>query len=244
MIPATVRARVARLDRSGRDHPDDAQRPEPLPAPAARESRADRRHRSLSDVLETLGATACEGRITVADLLRAAGDRAFGALLFVFAVPNVLPAPPGTSVLLGIPLILLSAQLACGRAAPWLPRVLARRSVDRAVFARVMTHVLPRLRKAERVLRPRWTLLTSRAAERCIGAAAFVLAVVIFLPVPLGNVLPAAAICAMALGILEHDGIGVTLGVVLGAVSGLLVAGTLYAIVFAAVAALRAAGFW
>lgn len=254
-MPATVRAtpRVARPDPLATDaasappHPAPSEALPPVglvPLQVRTPPVPDRRHRSLSDVLESLAAFGADSRITVACLLRAAGDRAFGALLFIFAVPNVLPAPPGTSVLLGIPLILLSAQLAWGRPSPWLPRILAERSVDRAVFARVMTHVLPRLRRMERVLRPRWTVLTSRPVERLIGVAAFVLAVVIFLPVPLGNVLPAAAICAMALGLLEHDGVGVLLGAVLGVLSGLLVAGTLYAIAFAALATLRALGLW
>jgi hypothetical protein len=57
-------------------------------------------------------------------------------------------------------------------------------------------------------------------------------------------VLPAAAICAMALGVLEHDGVGVLVGVVLGVLSALLVAGTLYALGFAALATLRALGMW
>lgn len=246
-MPATARAtdRVSSPPPPAADAVATPARAVSLDAPDGALRRSpDRRHRSLSDVLESLAAIPADSRITVAELLRGAGDRAFGALLFIFAVPNVLPAPPGTSVLLGVPLILLSAQLAWGRPSPWLPHVLADRSMDRALFARVMTRMLPRLRRLERVLRPRWTLLTNRTAERLIGVAAFVLAIVIFLPVPLGNVLPAAAICAMALGVLEHDGVGVLVGVALGVVSALLVAGTLYALTFAALATLRALGMW
>ena len=37
-------------------------------------------------------------RIAIADVRNAMGDRAFGALLFVFAVPNTLPVnAPGVS---------------------------------------------------------------------------------------------------------------------------------------------------
>lgn len=75
--------------------------------------RADHR-RSLSTVLEKIKLTAPCERIAIGDLLLAADDRAFAALLFLFAVPNVLPTPPGTSSALGVPLILLSAQLGLG----------------------------------------------------------------------------------------------------------------------------------
>ena len=59
-----------------------------------------------------------------ADLLAGLGERAFGALLLVFALPNCLPVPalPGLSTLMALPLVLLSAQLALGRRQPWLPR--------------------------------------------------------------------------------------------------------------------------
>jgi hypothetical protein len=46
----------------------------------------------------------------VAELLETAGDRAFGALMFVFALPNVVPTPPGVSAALGLPLIVLAAH--------------------------------------------------------------------------------------------------------------------------------------
>jgi hypothetical protein len=59
------------------------------------------------------------------------------ALLFVFAVANVLPMPPGTSTILGAPLVFLAAQLAVGRQ-PWLPAFIADRTMTRADFARLV----------------------------------------------------------------------------------------------------------
>jgi hypothetical protein len=46
----------------------------------------------------------------------------------VFAFSNVLPAPPGVSGVLGLPLIYLSFQMMLGRM-PWLPHIIADRSV-------------------------------------------------------------------------------------------------------------------
>lgn len=69
---------------------------------------------TLSLMLHDLAQDESREHIAVGDLLASLGDRALAALLFVFAVPNVLPVPPGTSAILGAPLIFLAAQLALG----------------------------------------------------------------------------------------------------------------------------------
>lgn len=112
----------------------------------------------LSAMLHVLAQDESRERIAVGDLLAALGDRALAALLFVFAVPNVLPVPPGTSAVLGAPLVFLAAQLAFGRR-PWLPAVIARRTMTRADFAALVRRIGPWLARAERLLRPRWERL-------------------------------------------------------------------------------------
>jgi len=109
-------------------------------------------------MLHVLAQDESRERIAVGDLLAALGDRALAALLFVFAVPNVLPVPPGTSAVLGAPLVFLAAQLAFGRR-PWLPAVIARRTMTRADFAALVRRIGPWLARAERLLRPRWERL-------------------------------------------------------------------------------------
>jgi hypothetical protein len=173
-------------------------------------------------------------RIAVGDLLAALGDRALAALLFVFAVPNVLPVPPGTSAVLGAPLVFLAAQLAFGRR-PWLPAVIARRTMTRADFAALVRRIGPWLARAERLLRPRVEQLAMPPMEHLVGAVCLLLAVVLVLPVPLGNMLPALAISLLALGILERDGLWILAGLGTAAVSAIVVSGVVIAMVKAAV---------
>lgn len=187
----------------------------------------------LSATLRALAEDAQRERIAIGDLLSLLGDRAFGALLFVFAIPNVLPAPPGTSALLGAPLVFLAAQMALGRR-PWLPSLIAQRSMPQADFARLVRRTGPWLAGAERLLRPRLALLTSPALRHLVGLVCFVLSVVLVLPVPLGNVLPAAAISVLALGLLQHDGAWVMAGLAAAAIALAVVWGVIYAIVKAA----------
>ncbi|MBN9010426.1 MAG: exopolysaccharide biosynthesis protein, partial [Rhizobiales bacterium] len=65
----------------------------------------------LSTILQLL-AGSDEERILISRLVEAFADRAFGALMFIFALPNVIPMPPGTSAILGFPLVVIAAQLA------------------------------------------------------------------------------------------------------------------------------------
>jgi hypothetical protein len=189
---------------------------------------------TLSFMLQTLAHDASRERISISDLLAVLGDRALAALLFVFAVPNVLPVPPGTSTILGAPLVFLAAQLAFGRR-PWLPAVIARRTMTRTDFAALVRRIGPWLARAERLLRPRAMRLALPPMEYLVGLVCLLLAIVLVLPVPLGNMLPALAISLLALGILERDGIWILAGLASAAVSAVVVSGVVFAMVKAAI---------
>ena len=184
----------------------------------------------LSAMLLALAEDGQRERISVADLLAALGDRALAALLFVFAFPNVLPVPPGTSALLGAPLVFLAAQMALDMKA-WLPAVIAQRSMAQADYAALVRRIVPWLARAERLLRPRATLLASGAMESVVGLVCLLLSLVLVLPIPLGNMLPALAICLLALGMLERDGLWVLIGLVTAAAAAFVVSGVVYAMV-------------
>lgn len=141
------------------------------------------------------------------------GERAFGALIFVFAAPNIFPTPPGTSAVLGLPLVLLGFQLMIGRQTVWLPETIRRRSISGAVIGRSAARIVAVLARIERILRPRLSLFVlSNLAEKLIGLVIFTLAIILFLPIPLVNIFPAAAIAALALALAERDGVAVMIG--------------------------------
>lgn len=190
----------------------------------------------LSEVLRRLALASAEGRVSIDDLLIALSDRAFGALMLVFAAPNLFPIPiPGLSALTGLPLLYLTAQLAIGRRRPWLPPWVGRRSLGMGDFARIVGWGEPYLARAERLLKPRLRLLTRPVAERVIGILCLALSVVLFLPIPLGNLLPAVAICCFSFALLERDGVAALVGAAVGAASLVVVWGVLVAIVKAAI---------
>lgn len=189
----------------------------------------------LSEILTEIAADESRSEISVSDLLRLMEGRARAALIFLFAFPNVLPAPPGLSAILGLPLLYLTSQMMLGHI-PWLPKVIGDRGLSRASFFATVERITPMLQRAERMLRPRWTPLVSHRAEKPLGALALALAIVVTLPIPLGNMLPAFAICLIALGVLERDGVWACLGVSVGfaalALSGTVVYAMLKAALF------------
>ncbi|MCX7347530.1 MAG: exopolysaccharide biosynthesis protein [Alphaproteobacteria bacterium] len=169
--------------------------------------------RRLSEIVSSF-----EGRegFTIGAMVDDFGERAFGALMFIFAVPNVIPAPPGTSAILGLPLVILTFQLMLGRQALWLPDRIRRRPVNPDMVNSFVRKAVPILKRFETILRPRLSLLVmSNAAERVIGVVTLLLAVVLFLPIPLVNILPAAAIACLALALAERDGFFAIVGYLL-----------------------------
>lgn len=184
----------------------------------------------LSQLLQGLAQHGGRERVSVRDLIDALGDRALGALLFLFAIPNVLPMPPGTSVVLGMPLVFLAAQMMLGRR-PWLPRLLASRSMSQADFAATVRRIMPWVQRGERLLRPRLVWLARPPLEQAIGAICLLLAVVLTLPIPLGNVLPALAISLLALAVVERDGLWVLAGLGVGLFATGVVSGVIFALV-------------
>lgn len=187
----------------------------------------------FSQILDAIGADERRERVSVSDLMRAMDARAVAALILLFALPNVVPTPPGTSSILGLPLLYLTAQMMLGKL-PWLPAIIADRSMTRADFNTFVGRVTPLLARVERLLRPRMLFITSARGEQVIGGLCLVLAIVLSLPIPLGNMLPALAISLMALGVLERDGVWVVIGAIVGALSMVIVSGVVWALAKAA----------
>lgn len=187
----------------------------------------------LSDILQGIADAPArpDDRISLGHLIEGCGDRAFGALLFLFAAPVALPiAIPGISAVLGAPLLILSWQLMRGWQKPWLPAVMRARSFGHADFAGLLQRVLPYIRRVERLVGPRLVWMTARRGERALGFAMVVLAIILFLPIPFGNTLPALAIAILALAVLERDGIAAILGLCIGVVGIAAVAGVVIAL--------------
>ena len=190
---------------------------------------------SVSELLVLIGQRKTR-KVSVADILETFGDRAFGALMFVFAAPLVLPMPPGVSAILGAPLAFITAQWMLGRRTLWLPKALLGRTMSMSDFRNLSEKLMPHLERLERRLKPRLTFMYNRFGDRLMGAICFSLSIIVFLPIPFGNMLPSFAIAAFAIGTAERDGYAAIVGWVMAAVS-IMVLGVLSKAIIAAIVA-------
>jgi hypothetical protein len=182
--------------------------------------------RRTSQLLRHFVVSHTEPRISLGAFRNALDDRGFGVLLFIFALPNLVPVNiPLLSAVLGVPLVLLAAQLSYGRHKPWFPDWLTSQSFPREGFVAVVNRALPFLERVEKLLRPRLTVLLSWTGERLVGIAILILAVVLTLPIPFANWLPACGIAVFGLAIVEKDGVAVLVGLALG-IASVIVAAT------------------
>jgi hypothetical protein len=188
---------------------------------AALGGRAPPRAIALSAMLRDLAQAPVE-TLSIGQMIDHFGARAFGAVLFVFSVPNLLPLPPGSSSVLGAPLVLIAPQVALGRRSPWVPGRVRRRAVPRTAFSAAFARLIGPLERIERVSRPRLTWLFGPVGERMIGLVCTVLALVLILPIPFGNMLPAAAVGALSLSLVQRDGVIALVGYALTATSALV----------------------
>ena len=147
-----------------------------------------------------------EPRISVAELTHLFGGRAMGALLFIFGLACMLPLPPGATTIFGFPLVLLAPQLIIGSSAPWLPKGVRDRTIATADLKKGLPPLIPWLRRLEAVSRPRLSFLFGSVGERLIGLVCFLLALVLILPIPGGNFLPAIAVSMLSFALIQRDG--------------------------------------
>jgi hypothetical protein len=165
----------------------------------------------LSDILTRLSKNSTPD-MTLGDIVKELGERGFGALILLLAAPNLIPLPPGSSIIFGVPLLIITAQLMISQDKVWLPKRLAGAKVGGGRLPYLLERIVPYVVKAEKFLRPRGTLLTSPFGERLAGAAGLFLSLVLFLPIPGANMPPALALCCFALGLIEQDEIAMAAG--------------------------------
>lgn len=165
--------------------------------------------RPFSQVIEDIGAKD-DPKLYIGELINAFGERGFGATLLFFGLLNmVFGAVPGTTTVLGAPMLLIGLQLLTRRDQLWMPRWLLARAIERATYREAVNKVLKPLRKVERLARPRIEMMTSELSEVLIGAAIILLAGVLMLPIPGGNFVPSFIMSMFGFGLLQRDGLAV-----------------------------------
>jgi len=165
---------------------------------------------TFSQELAELVAQFAERPVRLGEILDATKGRGFNLLLVFVSLPFLSPIPlPGFSIPFGIMVAIIGARMALGQK-PWLPRRLLQREFPAGFLAKMLRAASRIVKFLERFLRPRLDflheqLIYRRIAGLLIGLSGLFL--VLPLPVPFSNGLPAWTILLISAAALERDGI-------------------------------------
>lgn len=165
---------------------------------------------------------------TVGDLVDHFRERGMAAVLGLLAFPIALPIPmPGISAVFGLPMLFIAAQIILRRPALWLPSSVRQRALDPARLQAAGRLAIKWIGAVERLLKPRLSGFFHPVLESIYGMVCAWLALILFLPIPLGNVLPSLSIFILAIALLERDGLAALFGLALSIISIVITAGVL-----------------
>lgn len=178
----------------------------------------DNHHRkSISDLLLHVVESHSGPTTTIGEIVEMMGSRGYGVLILLLCLPNLIPLPlPGFSTIFGLPMAFVGLMLTLGARKPWLPKALRNKSIPHNQLELLVKKAHPYLKKIERLTKPRLLALTDDLAKRFLGFSIMIMAGVMALPIPLGNLVLAIPIALISLALIEKDGLLVSIGLVLG----------------------------
>lgn len=152
------------------------------------------------------------GRLRVGDVIDAAGS-GYGLGLFLIALPAIVPLlPPGASMVVGLLIILVSVQMLVGLERLWLPSRVRNYAFSEKASQSLRLHGYKWAKRIEKISHARWEFMTGRFGAILVTIPMIGIGVVLFLPLPFLNTLPALAIMSIGLGIANRDGVFVMAG--------------------------------
>ena len=176
--------------------------------------------RSLSfNLLCVLRSERQRNAIPLGQLLERLGERSFGWAILLSSLINLLPLPPGATLVTATPLVFFSAQLVLGRSYIWLPPWISKRSLSRSALRNTVLRLRPVSRRVERLTRPRLEGVFQPKTERLIGLLLLGIALALFVPLPLSGWFPAISLFISGIGFVERDGLVVLAGIGMGLAS-------------------------
>lgn len=172
--------------------------------------------RTLLQTVEILAEAAPEEGFSLREIFDRLDESAFGAGLFLLALPCCIPFLYGVPQVVALPMLALAFQMVIGREEPWLPAKLAARKIDRKGLTQMARGGRKWFGWIEAIIRPRLSVITGRRSERVIGAFLFLFCASILVPLPMTNTVPGIAVAVTAFGLMQKDGLAVTAGIILG----------------------------
>ncbi|WP_447555216.1 exopolysaccharide biosynthesis protein [Vreelandella sp. EE22] len=173
---------------------------------------------NLTELLQTLEQKARDmSRVSVKDIVDAVGHRSFAPFLLIAGLVTLAPVistVPGIPSLMGLLVLLVSAQLLAGRKTFWLPAWLLKRSVSRKSFDKALHLMEKPAQWIDSLLGVRLQWMTGRVGIRATAVACLLIA----LAMPPMELVPFSvngagfALLLFGLGLVAHDGLILSFG--------------------------------
>lgn len=175
--------------------------------------------RNSADVihqLQTVIAELPDGKTAFGDLVEALGNKSFALGILIFALPMVLPMPPGIPMAAGIIISMFAVQAMVSTEQLRLPRWLSRKSIEKTSLLKASQWLRTYLGWLLKLCRPRLHGVMEGFARQLAAFAFLILGILMILPIPvIGNIFPALACSILALGMLANDGVVFLLGLII-----------------------------
>ena len=162
----------------------------------------------LAELLEDVPvhADGSEPKILLEDLLDRFKRRSFGVFLIFVVLPSYIPIAFGIGAVSGGLSILCGLQMMLGYERPWLPKFARGFGLPRRGLSGFARRSEVWFRRLERIIKPRQSQFTTRAADRVTGLVIVIMGIALSLPIPLTNPFFAVPLTVLAFGMIERDG--------------------------------------
>ncbi|MGF1656239.1 MAG: exopolysaccharide biosynthesis protein [Verrucomicrobiales bacterium] len=176
-------------------------------------------HNLSADLLRILASHDRKG-ISVRDVVETMGDRGFGVLLVLIALPSALPIPAiGYSIPFGLMLLILGVGVFTGRKTPWLPKWALNLEIPRKTAETMVSWAVKFLSKIEYMIKRRMEWAAGAGGRMFAGTVIILMAILMMIPIPFTNTFPSFVIFLVGVGMTEKDGLFFLASAVLGALA-------------------------
>ena len=168
---------------------------------------------ALLPTLERLFAGPRESVLTIETFLNGLETRSYAFAVAALNIPNVIPTGiPWVSTITGVPMFLLAIQYFMNHPTPTVPDFVGRHGLPRGKLQDFLDKARRHIARVERAIHPRHDYMVSGLPRRLLQIVWFLLIILLMLPVPFDNLLPAWSILFFCLALIERDGIMAMLG--------------------------------
>ena len=163
--------------------------------------------KKLSNILSEQKQSDGSLKLTFNELQALLQNQGIGIWIILLALPSALPVPAmGYSTPFGLALAYLSFRLMQGRAQFTIPTKWGHKVLK--LPAKITHQTIRFLKLVEHFIHPQRFLIANRFFKRpIVGLNMFILSIIMALPIPLTNTVPALLILLFGVGLMENDGL-------------------------------------